>query len=72
MTIELELPSTVKQVRIDPAMLPCITTIKEVVLNGEALPIVEPKCIVVNGKESTKNIYTNERIQNDEAVSCKQ
>ena len=50
MTIELELPSTVKQVRIDPAMLPCITTIKEVVLNGEALPIVEPKCIVVNGK----------------------
>lgn len=50
MTIELDLPSTVKQVRIDPAMLPCITTIKEVVLNGEVLPILEPKCIIVNGK----------------------
>jgi len=50
MTIELDLPSTVKQVRIDPAMLPCITTIKEVVLNGEALPITDSKFIVVNGR----------------------
>lgn len=50
MTLELELPSTVKQVRIDPAMLPCITTIKEVVLNGEALPITDSKFIIVNGK----------------------
>ncbi len=50
MTFELELPSTVKQVRIDPAMLPCITTIKEIVLNGEALPITEPKFVVVNGR----------------------
>jgi len=46
----LELPSTVKQVRIDPAMLPCITTIKEVVLNGEALPIMESKFIITNGR----------------------
>jgi len=50
MIFELEMPSTVKQIRIDPAMLPCITTIKEVVLNGEALPITEPKFVVVNGK----------------------
>ena len=52
MIFELELPSTVKQIRIDPAMLPCITTIKEVVLNGEALPITEPKFVVVNGRST--------------------
>ena len=50
MTIELELPSTVKQVRVDPCMLPCITTVKEVVLNGEVLPISQTKFILVNGK----------------------
>lgn len=48
--IDLELPSTVKQVRIDPGMLPCITTIKEVVLNGDLIPITESKVLLANGK----------------------
>lgn len=50
MTIDLELPSTVKQVRIDPGMLPCITTVKEVLLNGELIPITESKVLLANGK----------------------
>lgn len=50
MLIDLELPSTVKQVRLDPGMLPCITTVKEVVLNGELVPITEPKVLLTNGK----------------------
>lgn len=50
MTIDLELPSSVKQVRIDPGMLPCITTVKEAVLNGEVLPITESKVLLANGK----------------------
>lgn len=50
MTIDLELPSTVKQVRIDPGMLPCITTVKEVLLNGDLIPITESKVLSANGK----------------------
>ena len=50
MVIDLELPSTVKQVRIDPGMLPCITTVKEVVLNGDLIPITESKVFLTNGK----------------------
>ena len=50
MVIDLELPSTVKQVRIDPGMLSCITTVKEVVLNGELVPVTESKRILTNGK----------------------
>lgn len=50
MVIDLELPSTVKQVRIDPGMLPCITTVKEVVLNGDLIPITESKVLLTNGK----------------------
>ncbi len=48
--VDLELPSTVKQVRIDPGMLPCITTVKEAVLNGEEISITEAKVLVANGK----------------------
>ena len=50
MVMDLELPSTVKQVRIDPGMLPCITTIKEVVLNGDLISITDPKVLQTNGK----------------------
>jgi hypothetical protein len=50
MVIDLELPSTVKQVRVDPGMLPCITTVKEVVHNGDLVPITEPKVLLTNGK----------------------
>lgn len=50
MVMDLELPSTVKQVRIDPGMLPCITTVKEVVLNGDLIPITESKVFLTNGK----------------------
>ena len=50
MVIDLELPSTVKKVRIDPGMLSCITTVKEVVLNGELIPITESKTLTANGK----------------------
>lgn len=50
MNIDLEIPSTVKQVRMDPGMLPCITTVKEVTLNGERLPVTEPKRLLANGK----------------------
>lgn len=50
MSIDLELPSTVKQVRIDPGMLSCITTVKEVLLNGELIPITESKVLLANGK----------------------
>ena len=50
LVIELDLPSAVKTIRIDPGMLPCITTIKEAVLNGELLTITDSKVCTVNGK----------------------
>ncbi len=50
MVVDLELPSTVKWVRIDPGMLPCITTVQEVLLNGELIPITESKVLLTNGK----------------------
>lgn len=50
LVIELDLPSAVKTIRIDPGMLPCITTIKEAVLNGELLAITDSKVCMVNGK----------------------
>ena len=50
MVVDLELPSTVKWVRIDPGMLPCITTVQEVLLNGEMIPITESKVLLTNGK----------------------
>ena len=50
MVVDLELPSTVKWVRIDPGMLPCITTVQEVLLNGELIPITEYKVLLTNGK----------------------
>lgn len=48
--LTFEIPSTTKRLRVDPCMHSCIVKLIEVTLNGEVLPITEPKFVLANGK----------------------
>lgn len=54
--VAYKISGQVKQLRIDPAMCPCICRVIEITWNGEAIPLQKRKLITVNGKflKSTK------------------
>lgn len=74
MVIDLELPSTVKHLRLDPGMLPCVTVLEEAVLNGEQIPLAEPKLLTANGKtifNKEKQAVTITFANNDPNISIR-
>ena len=51
--LDLEIPSNVLRLRIDPMMDWCMTELRAVALNGEALTLTDNKRIYLNGKKLT-------------------
>ncbi len=50
-TFELDIPSKARKVRIDPMMDNCMTTLREVTLNGESFELKDNKRIYINGRK---------------------
>ncbi len=50
-SFELDIPSKARKVRIDPMMDCCMTTLREVTLNGESFDLKDNKRIYINGKK---------------------
>ncbi len=48
---DIDVPSKAVRVRIDPVMDYCMTTLRSIDLNGEALPVADNKRVYVNGKK---------------------
>lgn len=46
----LEVSGNVRQLRIDPALCPCVCKVQEMTFNGGAVPLQDKKVFVTNGK----------------------